>query len=260
MDEIIMLLCGIAPAALLIAYIRYRDRKNPEPWRMIVKGLMYGIISIPLALLFDAVMGPIPYSIGFGWLYDVPLLGSVFRAFYDAAIPEETAKLIMLWLLLRNAKDYDEYLDGVVYAVCISMGFAGLENILYIFQSDESWQGIAITRFIFAVPGHYIDAVLMGFFYSIVHFRPQKYGKYKSMILVVPILAHGFYDAICMMSTENTLFAVLSFILLPWFCIKMHKFCFKRIDKMDQLDESQSDLSTFTEAMRRMENRDDVNV
>lgn len=254
MDSLmIMLLCSVAPAALLVWYARYRDRNQREPWRMVLKAVWYGVLSVVVTLTVQVVWQPLPGLLGLGWLYDVPYVRGVFMAFYDAAIPEEAAKLLMLWLLLRKCKEFDQYMDGVFYAVCVGMGFAGLENIEYVFGSDSEWASTAITRSIFAVPGHYIFAVLMGFFYSIVHFQPKRYAKYKKMVWVVPMLAHGVYDSICFLAGENVILALLSYPALIWFCIKMHKFCFKRLEKMDLMDQDRKDLQLFTDAMRKDE-------
>lgn len=250
-DVNIMLLSGLLPAILLVLYIRYRDKQQPEPWAKIIKGVFYGILSIVVSILISQIWSPLPYIMGFGWIYEVPIVRGIFTSFYNAAIPEETAKLFMLWLLLRNNKEFNQNIDGIVYAVCIAMGFAGLENVMYIFNAEEEpWQAIAIVRSLFAVPGHYFFGVLMGFFYSIVHFCPKKYGKYKNMIWIAPVLAHGFYDSICFLGEEHYLFGALIYIPLIWFCVKMHKFCFKRINKMLMLDEDREDLSKFTTVMR----------
>lgn len=251
-DIIIMLLAGLLPAILLVIYVKYRDREQPEPWGKIVKGIFFGVLSVVVSVLISQVWDILPYLLGFGWIYDVPIIRGIFIAFYNAAIPEETAKLLLLWLLLRSNKEFDQNIDGIVYAVCIAMGFAGLENVMYIFNAeDEPWQAVAITRCLFAVPGHYIFGVLMGFFYSIVHFRPNKFGKYKNMIWFAPVVAHGLYDSICFLGEEHYLIGAFIYIPLIWFCVKMHKFCFRRISKMLLFDEDSLDLLRFTKVMQK---------
>ena len=251
-DVIVMLLAGLLPAILLVLYVRHRDKLQPEPWPKILKGVLYGVLSIIVSSFISLVWEPLPYHMGLGWMYEVPVIRGILTSFYNAAIPEETAKLFMLWLLLRKNEEFNQNIDGIVYAVCVAMGFAGLENIMYIFFEEENpWQDVAIMRSLFAVPGHYIFGVLMGFFYSIVHFRPQKYGKYRNMIWIAPVVAHGLYDSIIFLGEEHYLLGALIYIPLIWFCVKMHKFCFKRINRMVLLDEDQEDLSKFTNAMQK---------
>ena len=88
-------------------------------------------------------------------------MDSVNIAFFGAAIPEEIAKLFILWLVLRNNKFFDEKMDGIVYAVCVSLGFAALENIMYLFLHSESFITVGISRAFFAVPGHFCFGILI---------------------------------------------------------------------------------------------------
>ena len=243
---IILLILGLVPAVFFVLFVRYKDRHQPEPWGKIFKGILFGVLSIVISVVISLLWEPLPYLIGVGWIYEIPIVRGIVTAFYNAAIPEETAKLFVLWLLLRKNKDFDQNIDGIVYAVCIAMGFAGVENLMYLFNNVESWQTVAATRCLFAVPGHYIDGVLMGFFYSIVHFRPAKFGKYKNMIWIAPVVAHGIYDSICFLGEEHFLLGLLIYIPLIWFCVRMHKLCFKRIKKMQLFDEDQDDLLKFT--------------
>lgn len=105
---------------------------------------------------------------GFGQELSSTISGAFTDAFIMAAIPEELAKFVMLWLLLRNNPYFDEHFDGIVYAVCIGMGFAGFENVLYLFDNYESWISVGIARAMFAVPGHFLTAVIMGYYYSLL--------------------------------------------------------------------------------------------
>ena len=97
------------------------------------------------------------------------LIGSTMQAFVVAALPEESFKLLALWLVLRKNPFFDEHFDGIVYAVCVELGFAAVENIFYVF-SEEEWVTVAISRALLAVPGHYAFAILMGYYYSVYHF------------------------------------------------------------------------------------------
>lgn len=98
------------------------------------------------------------------------ILGSVSAAFFGAAIPEEIAKFIMLWLLLRKNRYFDEKMDGIVYAVCVSLGFAALENIMYLYSNEETYLPVGIARAIFAVPGHFYFGILMGYYCLLAKF------------------------------------------------------------------------------------------
>ena len=169
MLNVLVILAAIAPVAVVIWYIYRKDRKQPEPTKLLIKAFIYGIFSALLTLMIV-----IPFEAITEFANDeVSNIGSaISNAFFMAAIPEEVAKLVMLWLLLRNNPYFDEHFDGIVYAVCIGMGFAAIENVLYLFDNYESWISVGIARALFAVPGHFLDAVIMGFYYSLVKTLP----------------------------------------------------------------------------------------
>lgn len=127
------LLSALIPAIVLLGYIYWRDRKSPEPIWQLVKATALGVASIGVSLCISRplqAIGLIPediYSIG----------DAISVAFLGAAIPEELAKFLLLWLFLRNNRHFDERMDGIVYAVCISLGFAGLENVLYVIGDED---------------------------------------------------------------------------------------------------------------------------
>ena len=131
----------------------------------------------------------------------------------------------MLWLLLRKNPHFDERFDGIVYAVCVGMGFAGIENVMYLIGGleDGSWIGVGIARALFSVPAHFLFAVLMGYYYSIYHFGIDQSTKTKVMILAAPIIAHGIYNGILMSIQIDESLAGLCMILFLWFFNKLKK-------------------------------------
>ena len=88
--------------------------------------------------------------------------------------------------------------------------------------SEEEWVTVAISRALLAVPGHYAFAILMGYYYSVYHFVDHS-PKVAACILLVPVAAHGVYDALAMSGLVNPYIGGLSFFVLIWFCVKMHK-------------------------------------
>ena len=136
-------------------------------------------------------------------------------AFLQAAIPEESAKLFMLWLLLRKNPFFDEHIDGIVYAVCTGLGFAMVENIIYLLQgvADGSWVSIGISRALFAVPGHFLFAVMMGYFYSLYYFGISKKWYTLIMIWLIPVLIHGVYDGVLFSMDISETYAAIGLVL-----------------------------------------------
>ena len=217
MNIMIMLVASLLPAVVLLLYIWKKDTQK-EPTSLLIKSVLYGAaICIPVAV-FEQAIHAVLFGVGGE---PTSLVGSTAMAFFVAALPEESFKLLVLWLILRKNPFFDEHFDGIVYAVCIGLGFAAFENVGYIFKSDE-WLSVAISRALLAVPGHYAFAVLMGYYYSVYHFVNRS-PKVAACILLVPVLAHGIYDSLAMSSMVNRYIGGLCFIVLIYFCIKMHK-------------------------------------
>ena len=190
------ILSALIPAIVLLIYIYWKDRHSPEPTRELVKATLFGVLSIILSLCMSLplmAIGAIPKDVQH-------FLDAMNHAFLGAAIPEELAKLFVLWLFLRKNIHFDERMDGIVYAVCVSLGFAGLENVMYIVGSyiigDTEWLTIALSRAVTAVPAHFCFGVLMGYFYSLAHFSSKDREWNVAMTFIAPIIAHGIYDII----------------------------------------------------------------
>jgi RsiW-degrading membrane proteinase PrsW (M82 family) len=83
-----------------------------------------------------------------------------------------------------------------VGVVGLSLGFAAFENVMYLFSNVEDFLSVGFTRALFAVPGHFCDGVLMGYYYSKVRFGSNATTKDQIMVLGAPIILHGLYDAI----------------------------------------------------------------
>lgn len=220
-----ILLTALLPIAIFVYYIYHKDKKSPEPTGQLVKAFFYGILSIPLSLCISIPLG----LIGVYPAEATSILGSICSAFFGAAIPEEIAKFIMLWLLLRKNPYFDEKMDGIVYAVCVSLGFAALENIMYLFSNEEAYLSVGIARAIFAVPGHFCFGILMGYYYSLAKFYTKTPTKNKALILVAPIIVHGLYDSILFIINLTPAISGVLLIVFLVFCHKMWKYGSKRI-------------------------------
>lgn len=220
MEAITILLTALLPVAILVYYIYHKDRKSPEPTGQLVKAFLLGVISIPLSLCISIPLG----LIGVYPTEATSILGSISIAFFGAAIPEEFAKFFMLWLLLRKNPYFDEKMDGIVYAVCVSLGFAALENIMYLYTNADSYLSVGIARAIFSVPGHFCFGILMGYYYSLARFYPKTPKKNKVLILAAPIIVHGLYDSILFIINVTPSISGILLIVFLVFCHKMWKY------------------------------------
>jgi len=187
---------AVLPAFILVYLTYQQDKLQREPVKNLVKAFFFGCASV-FASLFISIPS---MRIGL-FPPEIKSVGDAFRtAFFGAAIPEETAKLFLLWLFLRKCKDFDERMDGIVYAVCVGMGFAAFENIEYLFAAGSGWVTTGIGRSLTAIPGHFAFAVIMGYYYSLNHFDRYRAPYAGLKMWLYPVLAHGIYDTIAMMA------------------------------------------------------------
>jgi RsiW-degrading membrane proteinase PrsW (M82 family) len=217
MNMITMLIASLLPAVLLLLYIWKKDTQK-EPTYMLMKDVSWGIGIIIPVIVVEKIIGLMLLGENGS---PTTLVDTTAMAFLVAAIPEESFKLLALWMVLKKNPFFDEHFDGIVYAVCVGLGFAAVENISYVFSHDD-WASVAISRALLAVPGHYAFAVLMGYYYSVYHFVNRS-PKVAICVLLAPVLAHGIYDALAMASLVNPYVGGIGFVVLIYFCIKMHK-------------------------------------
>ena len=142
--------------------------------------------------------------------------------------------MAMLWLFLRNNRYYDEYLDGIVYAACVGLGFAGAENILYLLQSED-WVLTGIVRSVTAVPAHFAMACAMGYFYSKRHFGDRR-PLTAACILAVPILIHWTWDALAFSEGVLPALSVVINILFVLLILYLYKSTMRRISDLSSHD------------------------
>lgn len=229
MELIYLLIAAIAPAVLLTYWIIRQDSFKAEPISWLLKGVGYGILSGILVVVFCGILGVEDKDA-------VSIFDAFNIAFFHAAIPEECIKLLMLWLLLRKNVYFDEHFDGIVYCVCIGMGFAGFENILYLIGNYEEWVAVGITRALMAVPGHFFYAVLMGYFYSLAYFEQDHKLRNILLTIISPIIAHGLYDFVLFSSVIMPEIAMILIISVIYGLNKLRRYCSKLIAEHRQKD------------------------
>lgn len=221
----VLFIAALAPALILLYYVYHKDI-NPEPVRLVVKGFFYGALATFASTLISVPL----LNMGLYVYEPTNIIEAIQVSFLGAAVPEELAKLFMLWLLLRKCAEFDERYDGIVYAAAVGLGFASFENIMYLISAGADWYTVSISRALFAVPGHFAFAIVMGYYYSTQHF----YGEgapagTKAKMILYPILLHGVYDSIVFSSGLNGAFSGLFSILLLYFCFRLFKATRERI-------------------------------
>lgn len=206
---------AIAPVMALIWFLTHLDRLNKEPLRMLIWTFLFGILSVVPAILLEIF--------GMNWLGPVDTVyKAAFEAFIVVGFSEELAKYFFLRVFVYKNKHFDEPYDGIVYAVMISLGFAALENIMYVAQGGLQ---TAIARMFTAVPAHTTFAVLMGFWMGRAKMENKPYLNWVG--LAAAVFFHGAYDFFLLQKLFNgqifgALLSLFVAILLSRKAIKIH--------------------------------------
>ena len=220
-----LLLAALVPAAFLMVQVYRLDRIEKEPAGVLLKLVLFGALS---GLAAGAIEGALTRVL------DVTLGGSMLRLvlenFLAVALVEEACKR---WVVLKFAwrhPAFDYRFDAVVYCVFSALGFAALENILYV---AEYGFAVAVSRALLSVPGHCFFAVYMGIYLGqakMAERAMQRYyielpdespGQYLRASLLVPTLLHGFWDF--SLSVGGWLMTVLFYLFVLAFFIDAYR-------------------------------------
>jgi RsiW-degrading membrane proteinase PrsW (M82 family) len=215
-----LLALAIAPGLAIAIYIFWKDKFEREPKRLMLFGFILGAISIVPAVLLEYLWGK--------WGYDQKgsTLDIAFFAFVVVGFSEEISKYFFLKRFLYTRSAFNEPYDGITYSVMVSMGFATLENIMYVADGGIN---TAFMRMATAVPAHAVFAIVMGYYVGLAKFDEQKRTWHLMMGVVGATLLHGAYDFSLMQQDYKQLqflgamFSLYVGIRLSQKAIKLHQ-------------------------------------
>ncbi len=201
------------PAFILLRYIYRMDKSRPEPLGLIRRSVLYGFLAVAPAAAIEILLGlffPTGERLG----------GAFFRAFVIAATVEESVKLFFVKRYLWNRPEFDERADGIVYAICVSLGFAFVENFIYGYADFR----ILLLRAFTAVPLHAIATGVMGYWLGrakIEGFRDHRpaMAKVWAKGLGWAIAIHGGYDFF-LMTGGLAAFLVIPLLVGGWLVLQ----------------------------------------
>lgn len=201
----ILLAAAVLPALFLMHYVYKLDRIEKEPFGLLIQLAGAGALCCFPAAIIEQLLGVVLAS----FAEPETELYVVITAFLIVALAEEGCKFIVLKLFTWKNSEFDCNFDGIVYAVFVSLGFAALENVMYLTNYGMS---IALSRALLSIPGHMTFSVYMGHNYSkarkaFIYGRPDEAKKYNNTALIAAMLLHGFYDY-CLMSNYEILYYV----------------------------------------------------
>lgn len=226
---------ALFPVLVLFTYICYSDRRQPEPVNELLLALLAGVASALASMLISS-----PLEILGLYTQEPTNLREAFNiSFFGAGVPEEIAKFVCLYLIVRRNRLFDERFDGIVYAACVGLGFAGFENLLYVAESGNEALHTAGIRAILSVPGHFDFGVFMGYWFAKWWWEKQNKVRNLCLALLVPIAAHTLYDTLCFYSesiSDNDTAVLLLDIILYLLCFFLFMFMRGRVRKQLRSD------------------------
>ena len=221
-ETVILFVLALLPAMFLMFLIYKMDKKEKEPVSLLIKLLFVGVLcAIPATLLEELAGGLVTMIPGM-----TTAVYAVISAVYIGII-EEGCKFFAMHHFTWCDPDFNYRFDGVVYAVFVSLGFAAIENVMYV-----SLLGLktAFLRAVLAVPAHFAFAVYMGSFYGSAknaEVRGKGSAVKRNLIFayITAIVFHALYDGCLFLNNDLTgiLFVALVILMYIITIVKMRR-------------------------------------
>ncbi|GIN38207.1 MULTISPECIES: glutamic-type intramembrane protease PrsW [Heyndrickxia] len=232
---LVILSAGIAPGLALLSYFYLKDQYELEPVLLVFKAFLFGaFLTFPIMFIQHVL--------------DIEqiLQGNIFNAFINIALLEEFFKWFILFFVVYQHGDFSEPYDGIVYGASVSLGFATVENILYLIADGV---GTAFGRALLPVSSHALFGVIMGYYLGKAKFSLDR--KMKQALIysfTIPLLLHGFYDYI-LLSKTKWIYYIIPFMLFLWWLglkkVKQAHALSKKHHEMNTTENNQSAIDTI---------------
>lgn len=174
---------AIAPGIAICLYLFYTDLYNREPKTNLIISFILGCLAVLPAIGFEKA---------FAYTYDGTVIGIAIFSYAVVGFSEEMSKFLGLRFYAYNQPAFDEPLDGIVYSVMVSMGFATVENVMYAIKFND--MSVVIMRMFLSVPAHATFAILMGYFVGKAKFDSKNSVGLMTKGLLAAIFFHGSFD------------------------------------------------------------------
>jgi protease PrsW len=182
----LLLAMAIAPGIAICLYIFFKDQYNREPRKHLIISFLLGILSALFALILQLIILPAHRQLTGGSIFSLAIM-----AYLIVALSEEWSKYLVLRYYAYPKPEFDEPFDGIVYSVMVGMGFATIENIVYVMEHGLT---TALVRMFLSVPAHATFAVLMGYSLGKAKFNPGRRFYFCMRGLLLAIFFHGTFD------------------------------------------------------------------
>lgn len=197
---------GILPALLWLWFWLQEDRLHPEPRGMIIRAFIFGMIAVPLALPFEQAAQN-SFCAG---IQNVSLCSNGILVIFLWAASEELLKFVVAFFSALDTKEYDEPIDAVIYLLTVALGFAAMENTLFLISSISNTTPVVslVTgnlRFIGATLLHVLSSGVIGLFLGL-SFCKSRFAKagYLFLGIGLAIVLHTVFNIFIMNYSSGT--------------------------------------------------------
>lgn len=194
---------GLLPSLIWLFYYLRKD-VHPEPKQMILKVFFYGVIvTVPVFILQISLFSVLGYVKDAGFFDGWPIIADIIKWFVVIAFTEEMLKYLVVKFSVLTSVELDEPLDFMLYMVVAALGFAALENVLYLVspvnhgnfgEMLKATVGIAIIRFVGATFLHTLCSALVGYCLAKVSITGAKGRGIVAGGIMAATVLHGLYN------------------------------------------------------------------
>lgn len=186
-----LLAAALLPPLILMWIVERMDKLEKEP-----RSLLWGLFFRGVLAMFPILVLEVVADQFIDFFYWSPLVYLFLAYFVIPGFIEEGIKYRVLLRRVWNEPNFNYRFDGVVYAVFVSLGFAAVENVMYVLTSGFS---TAVARAIFSIPGHAMFGVVMGAGlgrakWLFEHRQLEQAAAARSRAWILAAILHGLYD------------------------------------------------------------------
>jgi RsiW-degrading membrane proteinase PrsW (M82 family) len=209
MDTIRLIIIAVIPGIALALGLYLTDRYDREPLKLLLKLFIFGMLAAIPTIIVENFLSRINFLRG--------ILSIAWTTFIVAGLTEEYFKRLVVMKLAYFHPAFNEKLDGIIYCTFSALGFATIENIMYVVSGYDADPYIGLYRGILSVPAHMLFAITMGYYLSLAKFSPDEQccKKYLRLSLLVPILFHGTFNFI-LMANNILMVLFIPFVVFMW--------------------------------------------
>ncbi len=220
---------AILPTIVIGTFIYKNDRIEKEPTKLLIKLVVSGAFATVLTLLLTELLYLfLPFFADSNY-EALDAYSLAVYVFVGVALIEELSKWLFTYFVAWNDRAFDYVYDAIVYSTFVSLGFATVENLLYILGASSVAMaiGTAVTRMLFSVPGHVFFGVTMGYYLGLAKLTKTNGIRDKSLLylflsLFVPIVFHFVFDYLLMLDFAYNYIVFLIFVF-AFFSVSLYR-------------------------------------